>query len=172
MYLPVPYFWYLLLFTKPMVMQPCYFFTCFWKVTFLPLSRLATLFTHNVNTMFIFVALVMLCCAVALPFWVYKLLLTAPCFLGGVLNALSISDYAHCRTWLCYVVTAVLFLDFVIFLNSFFGYFRPVRLHISWTTFLIVLSNNPDNNGSRGIFASPAVLFIVCLSLVYFCQFH
>ena len=68
MYLPVPYFWYLLLFTKPMVMQPCHLFTCRWKVTFLPINMFATLFMHGLNTVFIFAALVMLFCAFTLPF--------------------------------------------------------------------------------------------------------
>ena len=35
---------------------------------FLPISRLATLFMHGLNTVFIFAALVMLFCAFALPF--------------------------------------------------------------------------------------------------------
>ena len=36
--------------------------------TFLPISRLATLFMHGLNTVFNFAALVVLSCAFALPF--------------------------------------------------------------------------------------------------------
>ena len=38
------------------------------EITFLPISRLATLFMHGLNTVFILAALVMLFCAFALPF--------------------------------------------------------------------------------------------------------
>ena len=57
--------------------------------TFLPISRLATLFMHGLNTVFIFAALVMFC-AFALPFWA---LLTAPFFGRCVLCT-------RCQ-WLC-----------------------------------------------------------------------
>ena len=40
--------------------------------TFLPISRLATLFMHGLNTVFIFAALVVLFCAFALPLLVYN----------------------------------------------------------------------------------------------------
>ena len=38
---------------------------------FLPISRLATLFMHGLNIVFIFAALVMLFCAFALPFFLF-----------------------------------------------------------------------------------------------------
>ena len=57
--------------------------------TFLRVSRLATLFMHGLNTMFIFAALVMFC-TFALPFWA---LLTAPFFGRCVLCT-------RCQ-WLC-----------------------------------------------------------------------
>ena len=61
--------------------------------TFLPISRLATLFMHGLNTVFI------------LPLWLCYFVLSLyhfecttpfdrPLFLGGVSNALRISDYA------------------------------------------------------------------------------
>ena len=61
---------------------------------FLPISRLATLFMHGLNTVFI------------LPLWLCYFVLSLyhfecttpfdrPLFLGGVSNALGISDYAR-----------------------------------------------------------------------------
>ena len=103
---------------------------------FLPISRLATLFMHGLNTVFLFAALVMLFCAFALPFWVCNHFWPPP-FLGGVSNALGISDYARFFMELgfflycyCCLIYRILSLSFF---NFFCGYVGPVRLDISWT---------------------------------------
>ena len=61
--------------------------------TFLRVSRLATLFMHGLNTVFIFAALVMFC-TFALPFWALFSQWPPP-FLEGVSCALGVNDYVR-----------------------------------------------------------------------------
>ena len=92
--------------------------------TFLRVSRLATLFMHGLNTVFIFAALVMLFCAFALPFWVYNHFWPPP-FLGGVSNALGISDYARFFTELGFFLYCYCCLSFSPSALSLFGFHLP-----------------------------------------------
>ena len=111
----------------------------------------------------------MLFCAFALPFWVYNHFWPPP-FLGGVSNALGISDYARFFMELgfflyCYCCLIYRILSLIQFFNFFCCYVGPVRLYIYCLS--QVLSNFPDNNGSRGIFVSPAVLLIVSVLFIF-----
>ena len=125
---------------------------------------------HGLNTVFIFVALVMLFCASALPLWVYNHFWPPP-FLGGVSNALGISDYArffmelgffpYCYCCLIYRILSLIQFQFLLWLR-WACYFIYIFNYLSQ-----LLSNFPDNNGSKGIFASPAVLLIVLVLFIF-----
>jgi len=111
-------------------MQPCYLYNCCWEVTFLYVSRLATLLMHGLNMCCAVLVVSILCFRVTILS--VQRLLTAP-FLEGVSQALGIS--ACCCSWnlaFFYIGTAVFFIDFCKYFSiSFCGYLGPVKLYIS-----------------------------------------
>ena len=74
---------------------------------------------------------------------------------------MKLGFFLYCYCCLVYCILSL------IFFNLFCGYVGPVRLYISWTASPKVLSNFPDNNGSRGIFVSPAVLLVVSVPFIF-----
>ena len=104
--------------------------------TFLPKSRLATLFMHDLNTVFIFEALVTLCYFV-LSLYRFECTTTfdRPLF-WEVCPMHSVSVIMHVFSWnlaFFHTVTAVLFIVFcrLYNFNFFCGCVGPVRLYIS-----------------------------------------
>ena len=83
-------------------------------------------------------------------------------------NALGISDYAlSCRDLGFFNFSILLLLSclIIVFCHLYFSIsFGPIYILNCLSQ---VLSNFPDNNGSRGIFVSPAVLSIVSVLFIF-----
>ena len=108
--------------------------------TFLPISRLATLFMHGLNTEFNFAALVVLFCAFALPFWFEctttfdRPLFREVCPMHSVsvimhvlAGTLAFLIFLYCYCCLVYRILSTLWLRCL----RYCGYVAPVRLYIS-----------------------------------------